>query len=213
MKYEVGYYPTFYVIIAIGDIMKFENEITVEVDTDLDSLFSILESNGLTKVEEYDLKDIYLINKNDKNNDYLTMLSKCVLIRQIIEEDKERKLLTYKYKEYNEQKEITKQGKIDVAIDDPDKTKSLFEILGFEELIHLDDHLLVFVSDEDEFVVQCVNDKHIYIEIEEKCNRINKTYNSIDEMKNVLKKYNIPIKGNNYFVKKAEIELQEVYNK
>ena len=30
-------------------------------------------------------------------------------------------------------------------------------------------------------------------------------------MKNVIKKYNIPIKGENYFVKKAENELKETY--
>ena len=61
--------------------MKFENEITVEVDTDLDNLIKLLEKNEFTLKEEYDLKDIYMINKNDKENDFLSMLNKCVLIR------------------------------------------------------------------------------------------------------------------------------------
>ena len=40
-----------------------------------------------------------------------------------------------------------------------------------------------------------------------------KDYDSnIDQMKNEIKKYNIPIKDNNYFVKKAVIELKEIYN-
>lgn len=64
--------------------MNYENEITVEVDTDLEDLINILEERGFKLKEEYDLNDIYLINKNDKENDYLSMLNKCVLIRHII---------------------------------------------------------------------------------------------------------------------------------
>ena len=39
-----------------------------------------------------------------------------------------------------------------------------------------------------------------------------KKYDSIEKMKKVIVKYNIPIK-NDYFVKKALIELQEIKNK
>ena len=191
--------------------MDYENEITVEVDTSLENLISILEAKGFKLKEENDLNDIYLINKNDKNGDYLAMLNKCVLVRVIIEEDKEIKYLTYKYKEYNENKEITKQGKVNVKIDDIDNSILLFKNLGFEELIRLNDHMLVYATDKDEFVVQNVNGKHIYIEIEDECRYADRFYNSIDEMKDVIKNNNIPIKNNDYYVKKAEIELQETY--
>ncbi len=193
--------------------MNYENEITVEVDTSLDELISILENNEFKLKEAYDLNDIYLINKHDKEGNYLSMLNKCVLIRDIIEENKETKMLTYKYKEYNENKEITKQGKVKVKIDDIDNSKLLFEKLGFEELIRINDHMLVYATDKDELVIQNVNDKHIYIEIDDKCNYADRSYNSIDEMKEVITNNSIPIKGNNFFVKKAEIELQETYGK
>ncbi len=193
--------------------MNYENEITVEIDTSLEELVSILESKGFKLREEYDLNDIYLINKNDKKGDYLSMLNKCVLIRDIIEENKETKMLTYKYKEYNEKKEIIKQGKVKIKIDDIDNSKFLFEKLDFEELIRINDHILVYATDKDELVIQNVNDKHIYIEIEDKCNYADRSYNSIDEMKEVITNNSIPIKGNNFFVKKAEIELQETYGK
>ena len=191
--------------------MNFENEITVEVNTSLSELVNILESNGFKLKETYDLNDIYLINETDKDKDYLSMLNKCVLIRHIIEENKETKLLTYKYKEYNDNKEITKQANIKVKIDDIDNSKMLFEKLGFEELIRINDHMLVYATDSDELVIQNVNDKHIYIEIEEKCHYANRFYNSIDEMKDVIINNNIPFKNDNFFVKKAEIELQEIY--
>ncbi len=193
--------------------MNYENEITVEIDTSLEELVSIIESKGFKLKEEYDLNDIYLINKKDKSNDYLSMLNKSVLIRHIIEKDKENKMLTYKYKEYNDKKEIIKQGKVNVKIDDIDNSKLLFEKLGFEELLRINDHMLVYASDKDEFVIQNVNGKHIYIEIEDKCNYANRFYNSIDEMKSVIIDNSIPIKDDNYFVKKAEIELQETYGK
>ncbi len=193
--------------------MNYENEITVEVNTTLEDLISILENNGFKLKETYDLNDIYLINKVDKKGDYLSMLNKCVLIRHIIEENKETKMLTYKYKEYNENNEITKQGKVKVKVDDIDNSRLLFEKLNFEELIKINDHMLVYATDKDELVIQNVNGKHIYIEIEDKCNYADRFYNSIDEMKAVIIDSKIPIKDNNFFVKKAEIELQETYGK
>ena len=191
--------------------MDFEKEITVEVDCTLEELIRIIENKGFKLKETYDLNDIYLINKNEKRSDYLTMLSNCVLIRDIIEENKETKMLTYKYKKYNDKKEIIKQGKVNVKIDDIENSKLLFENLGFEELIRINAHMLVYATDKDEFVIQSVNNKHIYIEIEDKCNYANRFYNSVDEMKSVIINNIIPIKNNNFFVKKAEIELQEIY--
>ena len=194
--------------------MKYENEITVEVNISLDDLIKILEENGFKLKEEYDLNDIYLINKNNKdnNNDYLSLLNNCVLIRHIIQKDKENKMLTYKHKEYNEKKEIIKQSKVKGKIDDIENYKLLFESLNFEELIRINDHMLVYATDNDELAIQNVNNKHIYIEIEDKCNYANRFYNSIEEMKKVITDNSIPIKNDDYFVKKAEQELQEKYD-
>ncbi len=193
--------------------MNKENEITVEVDMDLNSLIKLLEEKGFILRQEYELNDIYLVNNNSKDEDYLSTLNRCVLIRNILINDESRKLLTYKYKEYNDKKEIINQSKINIKIDDIDNTKLLFESVGFEELIRVNDHLYVYGTDKDEMAIQCVNNKHIYIEIEEKCGFNDRVYNSIDEMKNVIYENNIPIKNNDFFVKKAEIELKEKYGK
>ena len=189
--------------------MEFEKEITVEVDTSLDDLINLLETNGFQLKETYDLNDIYLINKNDKSEDLLSMLGKCVIIRDMIDADKERIMLTYKYKEYNEKQEIINQGKINSEIKDIASMKMIFEKLNFEELISINDHLLVYANDTDELVIQNVNNKYIYIEIEDECNFIDKHYETIDEMKNVIKKYAIPLKEDNYFAKKALTILKE----
>lgn len=191
--------------------MKFENEITVEVTCSLEELMNILKN--FNEVETYDINDIYMINKeNKKEENILKKLKSCLLIRHIIEENKETKKLTYKYKEYDEDGNITKQGKVETNIDEVENTKLLLEHVDFEEFIKIYDHSIVVCNSEDEFVIQNVNNKHIYIELEEECQHIDKKYNSIEEMKEVLNKYNIPIKNDNYFAKKAEIEALERYS-
>mgnify|MGYP004561927865 FL=1 len=190
--------------------MKYENEITVETVCSLQELNNLLEKLEFKAMEEYDVFDIYMLDKNYNNTENkLELLKHCILIRDIVGKDEETKKITYKYKEYNEKEEIVKQGKIDCEILDIEEAKKLFEALNYEELIRINDHIIVYSNNIDELAVQVVNNKHIYIEIEEKCNYINKKYNSLDEMKNVISKYKIPIKEENYFVKKAEIELEE----
>lgn len=192
--------------------MKFEKEVTIEVDSTLEELQKVLEENNFEIKEEYDVNDIYMIPKNyDSTEDVLELLKKCILLRDIIEEAKERKRITYKYKEYNDKKEIVKQGKLDCEITSIEEAKALFEVLNYEEYITINDHLIVYSNGKDDLCVQLVNDKHIYIEIEDNCHYADHYYETLEEMKGVFKKYNIPMKGDNYFVKKAEVEIKERY--
>lgn len=192
--------------------MNFENEITVLVNSELNDIKEYLSNLGFKVMEEYCVNDIYMINKCYVDNEHsLELLKKCVLIRNIIDESGSKKFLTYKYKEYNDKEEIIKQGKINFKVDSIDNSKKLLEALNFEKLISINDNLTVYSNGVDEIVLQYVNNKHVYIEIEDKCNYIDKKYSSIEEMIDVIKKYNIPIKDDNYFVKKAYIELSEVY--
>lgn len=193
--------------------MKYENEITVEVDTSLEELNDILKNNNFAIKQQYDIIDLYML-KNDveiKNN-YLDILKQCILIRNIITDTKNYKTITYKYKEYNDNEEIINQGKIDCYIESIEDAKNLLEAIGYHNLIEIKDHIIVYVNEKTELAVQLVNDKHIYIEMEDKCNFIDRNYKNVDEMKVDLMQYNIPIKDDNYFVKKAEIELKESLN-
>ena len=191
--------------------MVFEKEVTVEINLSLEKIKEYFESLNFKLKEEYSINDIYMVKKDfiDSTNNYLEILKNCVLIRDIIEKDKEIKMITYKYKEYNENGDIVKQGKSDCRIYDVANAKELLESIGYIELIKINDNIMVFSNDYDEFALQDVNNRHIYLEIEEKCNYI--VYSGIDEMKEVIKKYDIPVKSENYFVKKAEIELMEKY--
>ena len=190
--------------------MKEEKEITVEVSYTLKELIEILNKNNFKLKQTYDVNDIYMIDKNYlKEKDPLKLLNHSLLLRHIILENREKKLITNKQKIYNDKKEIIKQSKIDLKVYSIKEAKDFFETINYQELIKINDHLLVYANKEDELYIQMVNDKHIYIEIENNCSFINKVYDNIEEMKKVFKKYNIKIKDNNYFVKKAEIELNE----
>lgn len=170
----------------------------------------ILIENNFNIKEEYDLIDYYLIKKDyNRNLDNLETLNQCVLLRNIVEKNNQTKLITYKYKEYAENGDILKQGKTNCKIESIEDAQKLFEAMGYFKIIEIKDHLTVYTNNKTELAVQEVNNKHIYIEIENKCDNQRQIYSSIDEMKQEINKYKIPIKTKDYFVKKAAIELEE----
>ena len=193
--------------------MKSEDEITVLVDTDLDSLKDILKKNDFQLILECDYNDIYMINKDYFSDSFDDCMKHTVIIRNIIDKKRNDYFLTYKQKEYNSKREIVKQSSINVKIDSIDNTFSLLEQLGYQELIRINDHILVYSNNINEIAVQLVNNRHIYIEIEKECHELNKVYKNIKEMKEVITKYKIPFKNNDYYAKKAEVEFKERYLK
>ena len=184
--------------------MKKEEEITVEVDMSLDELLKLLESNNLHLINTIDLNDIYMIPTNNKTDNIRDNISNCVLLRHYKSDIKECKWITYKYKEFNDLDEIVNQGKIETDIGDIDKMKLLLEKLNFEELVRINDHMLIYGNETNEMAIQYVNNKHLYIEIEVD----DKNYKTIDDTKAAITNLNIPIKDNNYYAKKVEIELK-----
>lgn len=186
--------------------MKDYNEVTCEIDISLDGLKKIMVENNFTIKEIYDVDDIYFTNK-DLNSSYYELMKDCILIRDIIEEDKVTKYITHKVKEYNNNYEIINQYSINTKILSMKEGIKLIESLGYVKFLDIKDHLIVYQNDLDELVVEIIDDK-IYIEIEE-----SSKYGSIDDMKNVFSKYHIPIKNNNYFVSKAVEKLKDIRNK
>ena len=81
--------------------------------------------------------------------------------------------------------------------------------INYKKLIEINDKCIVYVNDRTELVIQLVNNNHIFIEMEDHPEYIDKKYISLEEMKDELDSYNLPYDKNNYFVKKAEIILNE----
>lgn len=188
--------------------MKIETEITVAVKCDYYTLKKELEKNNFKIVEEYEIKDIYMIDKNIdlKQLSTLDISKKCILVRDIVDI---KKVLLYKYKEFSENWDIIKQWKVECPITDIWKAIEFMESINYKQLFRIYDKCIVFANNETELVVQIVNNEHIFIEMETKCEHIDKKYNSEQELIDDLNRYNLPIDNSNYFAKKAEIVLKE----
>ena len=191
--------------------MKMEKEITVSVTTDYETLEKELNEHNFIKKGEYMVNDIYLINDDLDlfKIKKLDILKKCILIREVENIEKES---LYKYKKYDVNGNILEQGKVKCPIIDIDKAIDFMNAINYKELFKINDKCIVFANDKTELVVQLVNDKYIFIEMESEGSFNDRKYANIDEMKEDLFSYNLSIDKSNIFVKKAEIILNEISN-
>ena len=188
--------------------MQMETEISVLVKADYETLQKELKENNFLLKEEYVVNDIYMIDENFdiSNMSYLDILKKCILVRDIVGFEK---VLLYKYKKYAENGDILEQGKVRCPITDVDKAAKFMEAIHYKRLFDISDKCIVYANDKSELVVQLVNDKYIFIEMESDENNDE----SVDEMKKDILSYNLSIDESNFFVKKAELMLKEVLEK
>lgn len=192
--------------------MKKEIEITVRVNVSYEKLKEELKQNNFIKKEEYIVNDSYLINSliNITDMKSLDILKKCVLVRDIVGILKQ---LLYKYKKYDNNGNIIEQGKIKCPVTDINKAMEFMNAIGYEKLFDIHDKCIVFANDKTELVVQLVNDKYIFIEMESGPQYINRKYENVDELKDDICSYNLSIDKSNFFVKKAELILNETLNR
>ena len=192
--------------------MKKEIEITVRVNVGYEKLEEELKRNNFIKKEEYIVNDSYLINSSINITDMksLDILKKCVLVRDIVGILKQ---LLYKYKKYDNNGDIIEQGKIKCPVTDINKAMEFMNAIGYEKLFDIHDKCIVFANDKTELVVQLVNDKYIFIEMESEPQYINRKYENVDELKDDMCSYNLSIDKSNFFVKKAELILNETLNR
>ena len=104
------------------------------------------------------------------------------------------------------------EWKVECPITDTSKAIDFMNSINYEILFQIHDKCKVFSNKESELVVQLVNDKYIFIEMESECRHIDRHYKSIDELKDDINRYNLPIDTTSFFVKKAEIILKSILN-
>lgn len=192
--------------------MEKEMEIAVKVNVSYEKLEEELKQNNFIKKEEYIVNDSYLINSliNIADMKSLDILKKCVLVRDIVGILKQ---LLYKYKKYDNNGDIIEQGKIKCPVTDINKAMEFMNAIGYEKLFDIQDKCIVFANDKTELVVQLVNDKYIFIEMESEPQYINRKYENVEELKDDICSYNLSIDKSNFFVKKAELILNETLNR
>ena len=192
---------------------KDNNEITVKVLSSKEELINNLKQKGFSPGRTFMLDDYYFI-PNELNISKLTtreIISKCILIRNIFDNNNiYKKKITYKIKEFNNNGDILNQKAINCDIYDIKQAKLLLEAIGYHQIMNIKEDNIIYFKDNLELAIKDIKNGDILIEIE---TVPNSNLDTIDKLKNTITNLKIPILPNEFFIKKAEIELNKIINK
>lgn len=193
-------------------VVKDENEVTVRVTCSKDELMKCLINKGFEKGREFSLDDYYFIPKtlDTKTLSTREIFSKAVIIRYIVNEGKVSKKITFKIKNIADNGDIINQQAINCDIYDIEEAKKLFEALGFYEIMNIKEKDEIYSKNGFELAIKYIENSDILIEIETEPNT---EWDTIEKIKNILLQIDLPIEKNEYFVKKAENELDRILNR
>ncbi|MCI8621226.1 MAG: hypothetical protein HFJ50_05800 [Clostridia bacterium] len=186
------------------------NEITVKMKCTVAEIKEILKERKFMLNRSFTLNDTYFIPMNLKleNLSVRDILKKAVLLREIkeiIPNEKKSCKLTFKKKEIDENGNILKQEKIDCEILKKEEGKNLIQALGYKEIMNIKEEDEEYTNGEIELAIKDIENGANLIEIEE-----NEKFDTIEKLKKELDKLKIPVDTSNYFVKKAEVELEKI---
>lgn len=187
--------------------IKQENEITIRILCSKEELIKHLEEKGLKKGRRFRLDDHYLIPKILKVEELTIreILSKAVIIRNIDNDGKSVNKITFKNKNINEKGEIVSQTAISCEVIDYTEGIRLFEELGYYEIMNIIEDDIIYYNDKIELAIKDIYNGDLLIETE-----TNNNIKTIEELKEIIERLEIPFEKENYFVKKAEERLGKV---
>jgi len=191
---------------------KESNEITVRITCELPQFYSLLENKGFSPVKRFSLDDTYLIpaDLNITAVPSREILSKAVLVREIHDHNANRiiRKLTYKIKEFSASGEILHQTAVNCEILNAEDAKKLLSALGYRELMRIVEDDIVYEKDGFELAVKDIRGGDKLIEIETEPD--NSDLDTIEKLKQKLLSLHLRIDRSNFFVKKAEVELNKI---
>lgn len=187
--------------------IKQENEITIRILCSKEELIKHLEEKGLKKGRKFRLNDHYLIPKKLKIEELTVreILSKAVIIRNIDNDGKIVNKITFKKKNINEKGEIVSQTATSYEVIDYTEGIRLFEELGYYEIMNIIENDIIYYNDKIELAIKDIYNGDLLIEIE-----TNDNIKTIEELKEIIERLEIPFEKENYFVKKAEERLDKI---
>lgn len=193
------------------------NEITVRINCSLQEIYNILENKGFSIIDKYNLEDIYFIkNDIDLNKQSIRdILNKYILIREVtqfIPDDFIKSYtvleLTLKSKNIASDGIIISQDKKDCQIQDIKQGKEFIEALGYKKLMTIKERAIVYGKGKLKLAIKDIENSENLIEMETIDN--DPELDTIEKLKEKINDLQIPINTNDYFVKKAEIELKKI---
>ena len=191
--------------------LKESNEITVKIKGKLEDFYRIIEEKGFYIDHEFSMNDAYFISENLELDKMSTRerLAKAVLVREVNGKTsgKITKQITFKIKKFDEDGNILDQKAVSCDVLDIEDAKNLLKAIGYKDIMCIKENDVVYEREGLQLAIKDIKngDKLIEVETEE-----DEKLNTIDKLIQKINKLDIPIYTDNYFVKKAEIELDKV---
>ncbi len=191
--------------------LKESNEITVKIKMELNSFYKLLESKGYIINNKFSMNDTYFIPTNLEINRMTSreILSKAILVRDIINETKNRRdqKITFKKKQIDNEGNILSQESINCDVLEVEDAKKLLREIGYKEIMNIKENDIVYEKNGFQLAIKDIKDGDKLIEIE---TEENENLDTIEKIKQKIIEEKIPIYTDNWFVKKAEIELDKI---
>ena len=181
------------------------NEITVKVKGSFEKVVETLVNKGFEITDKFSLEDSYFIPKNIDINKMpiRQILEKAIIVRNV----GRCKVLVFKKKKIDKDGSILTQEKVECDILNIDDGKKFLESIGYKEIMNIAEDDIVYSKDNFGLVLKNVRNGDNLIEVE---TSKKEGLNTIEDLKGKVLKLNLPIDESNFFVKKAEVELEKV---
>ena len=183
-----------------------ENEITVKIKGSLENLNKILKEKGLKITNKFTIDDTYFVPETLNLEQMKTreILSKAILVRKFVGKRITQKI-TFKIKKFDENGNILSQESVNCDVLKIEDAKQLLKAIGYREIMNIKEEDKKYEKNGFKLLVKEVENSNNLIEAE-----TNSSYDTIEKLVQKLNELEIPIYKDNYFVKKAEIQLDKL---
>ncbi len=184
------------------------NEITVKVNGSFDKVIEILLSKGFKITDEFSCEDIYYVPKSLEINNMKIrdIIKNAVIVRKV----RNDKVLVFKKKKIDENGNILSQEKIECNISSIDDGKMFIASIGYKKVMEIAEDDVSYSKDKFKLTLKNIRNGDNLIEVE----TVNEDgLRTVEELKQKVLELNIPIDTSNFFVKKAEEELEKIIRK
>lgn len=191
---------------------KEENEITVKVLCSGNELLDCLIKQGFKEGRTFSLDDYYYIPSelDIQNMTTREILSKAIILRYIVDDGKIIQKITFKVKNIADNGDIISQKAINCDILNIEDAKKLFESLDYYEIMNIKENDIIYYKNKFELAIKFIENSDILIEIETESNT---EWDTIEKIKTIISEMKLPIEKGEYFIKKAENELNKILNR
>lgn len=192
--------------------MKENNEVTLKIKGNFDEFVSNLKEKGYKDVEHFILYDIFMVPESLNIEKMTTreIISKAIIIRKVddIGKNEIRRDMSYKMKQFNDKGEILEQKSIRLKVSDCQDAEKFMKVIGYKTIMNIIEEDYGYEKDGFVITTKDVKDGDKMIEAETDVH--NEKLDTIEKLKAKLIDEDMKLDFTEYFVKKAEVELNKI---